>query len=165
MSLYDLLIVSGSGEGTGSLLVRSDNLATLQTIDGLQTVPSRYNSAPMRENVYGITFLRSKKLIRRPLRDSEGREERTVPPNASCIAAGGGYIAIGCDDGTIKLHREQKFVCISQQQLHIGPITCMFIDTSLWVLVAGSATGNIGVWCIPDLYNESVAFRTWVHIL
>lgn len=163
-----LLVVCGGDESAESYSVRSDNLATISTFDGAKTEPSKHFSGISYPYILTVTKARnseSKLLLNRHL-TLQQKDSCGIEKNIECIDVAGGYIAAGTSEGNVLIWRASDGELVIEQNLHLGPITCLRIDTKLWVLFACSNTGRAGGWCIPDLYTSAAADQMWsIHSL
>jgi len=160
-----LLVSCGGSDQSESLSIRPDNLATISSYDSIRTVPSKHQTTITADYILTCNMVRSKILLSKHI-SLPTKGECTIPAETECIFAAGGYIAAGSSDGLLRLWRESDGELVAEQQLHIGPITAVFINTSFWVVFAASSTGRIGGWCIPDLFNSAEPDQLWsIHTL
>lgn len=168
MSSRPLLVVCG-GEGcSGSYSIRSDNLSTITTYDGVKTVPSKNCCGICEKYILSVgasANMESKVLINRHI-TLQNKGQCSIQKVAECIDVAGGYIAAGTSAGTVLVWRASDGELVIEQNLNLGPLTVVKIDVNFWILYAASSTGRCGGWCLPDLYTSSAPVRDWsIHSL
>lgn len=167
MNLASSLLVScGGPELPDSFAVRSDNLATLMTYEGCRTLQSKHYTSISTPFILTVYIDRAKRLASSHITSYIPKGECSLMAGVSCIASGNNYFAAGSEDGTIRLWRITDGQLVIEQQLHLGPLTVLYIDTNLWLLYAASKTGRVGAWSIPELYSSGEPEKVWpIHNL
>lgn len=150
-----LLVSCGGTEKIDSFAIRSDNLATLTTYEGCHSLQSKHLTTISSPFILTVYIDRTKRLASSHITGFIPKGECSLISDISCITSSGNYFASGSDDGTIRIWRISDGELVVEQQLHIGPLTVIYIDTVLWILCAGSKTGIVGTWSIPELYGTS----------
>ena len=161
-----LLVSIGGPDSGDSFAVRSDNLATLTTFDGLRTIDGKHQTCLSGPFVLSVYVDRAKRLSSSHVTGFLQRTECSLASDISCITSSPGYVAAGSLDGTIRLWRASDGELVVEQQLHLGPLCIVKIDPAIWVLYAASTTGRIGAWPIPELFAAGDPVHFWaVHSL
>ena len=169
MNSRPLLVVCGGPNCGDSYSIRSDNLATIMAYDGVKTIPSKnccgINDKYILSMATSSSNSDSKILINRHM-SLQNKGQCTIDKTIDCIDVAGGYVAAGTNDGRLLMWRASDGELVVEQNLNLGPLTVVRIDTSFWILYASSSTGRTGGWCIPDLFSSSTPVRDWsVHSL
>lgn len=161
-----LLVSCGGTEQIDSFAIRSDNLARLTTYEGCRSLQSKHLSSISSPFILTVYIDRTKRLASSHITGFIPKSECSLIADISCISSGGNYFAAGSDDGTIRIWRINDGELVIEQQLYLGPLTVIYIDTNLWVLYAASKTGRVGAWAIPELYGSSDPENVWpIHSL
>ena len=169
MNSRPLLVVCGGPKSSESYSIRSDNLATIMAYDGVKTLPNKNCCGIHDKYILSLATSssnsESKVLINRHI-SLQNKGQCTVDKNIECIDVAGGYIAAGTNEGKLLMWRASDGELVVEQNLNLGPLTVIKIDTSFWILYASSSTGRTGGWCIPDLFSGSEPVRDWsIHSL
>lgn len=161
-----LLVTCGGTERVDSFAIRSDNLATITQYEGCRSLQSKHFTSISSPFILTVYIDRTKRLASSHITGFIPKGECSLIADISCISSGGNYFAAGSDDGTIRIWRISDGELVIEQQLHLGPLTVIYIDTILWVLYAASKTGMVGAWSIPELYGTSEEERVQpIHTL
>jgi WD40 repeat protein len=164
--MRSILVSCGGADSVGSLAIRPDNLASLTTFDSLKCNPTKHATAISSPFILTVATDRSKRLISTHITGISPRGECTLPGDVECIDCCSNYFATGSADGFLRLWRVSDGELLIEQHLHIGALSVVVIDTLLWVIFAGSTTGQIGAWSIPELFNSGESYRVWsIHTL
>ena len=160
MNENNILIICGGSEEAESLIIRNDNLATLHVLDGIRSKSSKYSTTISNPFILTINQNRTKTLLHKHINLPQ-KGDCSIPAEIECICSKGGYLISGSSDGILRIWRDSNGELLIEQNLHIGPITCLYIDITFWILYAASSTGRIGSWCIPDLFHSSEPDQIW----
>lgn len=138
------------------------------TYDGVKTVPNKNCCGIHDKYILSLSTSsnsESKILINRHI-SLQNKGQCSLEKVVECIDVAGGYVAAGTSDGRLLMWRASDGELVVQQNLNLGPLTVIKIDTSFWILYASSSTGRTGGWCIPDLFNGPSPVRDWaIHSL
>lgn len=160
------LISCGGEQDPDSIAVRSDNLATTATFEGSRTAPSKHFTAICAPFILQIMQDRTKRLFSSHIRALIPRGETVLPADISCLHATPDYVIAGSDDGKLRVWRATDGELVIEQHLHIGALTKVYLDESLWVVFAASATGQVGAWPLPSLFTSAEPDHVWsIHSL
>ena len=160
------LVSCGGEQQQDSFAVRSDNLATTTTYEGCRSSPSKHLTAICEPFILTIAQDRAKRLFSSHIQGLVARGETVLPSEISCIHATRDYVTAGSDDGKLRVWRASDGELVIEQHLHIGAITKVFLDETLWVVFAASATGRVGAWPLPGLFTSGEPDRVWsIHLL
>lgn len=167
MNIAKTIFVSCNGtDQSDSFAIRNDNLATLTIYEGNTTVPSKHCTCISNPFILSVNVNRTKRLISSHITGFIPRGECICPNDVECVDCSGGYLAMGSSDGTVRIWRVSDGELVVEQQLHIGSISVVKINPAIWVLFAGSTTGRIGAFPIPELYSSGEPDRIWgIHSL
>ncbi|OHT06247.1 hypothetical protein TRFO_25721 [Tritrichomonas foetus] len=161
-----LLISCGGAEQVDSFAVRSDNLATLVTYDGCRSIQSKHCTTISSPFILSAYIDRTKRLVSSHITNFIPKGECSLIADVDCICSGGNYFVGGSNDGTIRFWRISDGELVIEQQLHLGPLSVVYVDTTLWVLFAASTTGRVGGWPIPELFGSAEPEHVWaIHSL
>jgi len=156
------LLVTCSGEAHGgSFAVRSDNLVKTVEYDACRSRASKHCSSMCHPFVLAVNDERATFVTSTHVRSLVPKGSSIVDREIACIDSSDDYIAAGFSDGTARLWRVSDGELVVEQQLHIGGLSCVWIDSNLWLLFAASRTGRIGAWPIPSLFVSSDPDRVW----
>lgn len=163
-----LLVGCGGNDTAENFSIRSDNLATIHTFDGSRTISNKHSckiTYPYITSIANQKNSDTRVLLSRHF-SLTVKDSSTIPKNIECFDVNGGYIIAGTSDGNIIIWRLSDGELLAEHNLHIGGITCLEIDTSIWVLYVASNLGRVGTWCIPDLFDTCEPDATWsIHTL
>jgi WD40 repeat protein len=109
---------------------------------------------------------RTKRLLSTHITTLIPKSESALPSDIECLHSASNYLSAGSSDGLLRLWRISDGELLIEQHLHIGSLSVLLIDPLLWVIFAGSTTGRIGAWSIPELFNSGESDQIWsVHTL
>ncbi|EAX94762.1 hypothetical protein TVAG_346250 [Trichomonas vaginalis G3] len=167
MSGRRLFVACSALDDSPSQIV-SEKLASIEPYNNFSTSLSKHNFDIVDKYLISI-IVKSKagsKLCINSDMKLQKRAECSIDANVNCITVGGGYIAAGLTDGRLCLWRASDGELVFDDDMHLGPISCLSINTSLWVIFAASDTGRAAGWCIPDLFKDAQPDQTWsIHSL
>ena len=160
------LISCGGETQADSFTVRSDNLATTITYEGCRSSPSKQLTTICDPFILTVSQDRTKRLISTHIQSLVTRGECVLPAGITCVHSTKDYVAAGAEDGQLHVWRTTDGELVIEQNLHIGGLTKVYIDESLWIIFAASATGRIGAWTLPSLFSSCDPDSLWsIHSL
>lgn len=167
MSNRRLFVACSSLDDSPSQIV-SEKLAAVEPFNNFSTSASKHNFDIC--DKYLVSVIAKNKSSAKLCINSDiklqKRAECSIDSTVSCIAINGGYVAAGTTDGKLMLWKSADGELVFNQDMHIGPISCLAINTSIWVIFAASDTGRAAGWCIPDLFGSAEPEQTWsIHSL